>query len=158
MRVRWRPEIHAVEVGIGRGGHEYRVNGRAPDVAVVVLIESLGWGHAAGALRGQTLETGPGCGGIEPAERVGCGNPVAVVARFEEIVESADSGLRKPDPRIYLLMCEKLGLQPRECVYLDDLGINCKPAAALGMHAIKVTNPLQALQDLSRILQLDLLG
>jgi len=81
-----------------------------------------------------------------------------VFARFEEIVESADSGLRKPDPRIYLLMCEKLGLQPRECVYLDDLGINCKPAAALGMHAIKVTNPLQALQDLSRILQLDLLG
>jgi putative hydrolase of the HAD superfamily len=47
------------------------------------------------------------------------------------------------------MMCEVLGLSPDQCVYLDDLGINCKPAAALGMTAIKVTSETQALADLS---------
>jgi putative hydrolase of the HAD superfamily len=72
-----------------------------------------------------------------------------VFARFEHVIESSKAGVRKPDPRIYLMMCEKLGLTPADCVYLDDLGINCKPAAGLGMHAIKVTNGEQALADLS---------
>jgi putative hydrolase of the HAD superfamily len=60
-------------------------------------------------------------------------------------------GLRKPDPRIYLMMCEALAVPPTACVYLDDLGINCKPAAALGMHAIKVTGEAQALADLAAV-------
>lgn len=72
-----------------------------------------------------------------------------VFARFEQVIESSKAGLRKPDPRIYLLMCENLGVAPSACIYLDDLGINCKPAAALGMHAIKVTNGEQALVDLA---------
>ena len=72
-----------------------------------------------------------------------------VFARFEHVIESSKAGVRKPDPRIYLLMCEHLGLAPADCVYLDDLGINCKPAAALGMAAIKVTSGAQALADLS---------
>ena len=59
-----------------------------------------------------------------------------VFARFEHVIESSKAGVRKPDPRIYRLMCEKLGLGPERCIYLDDLGINCKPAAMLGMHAI----------------------
>ncbi len=80
----------------------------------------------------------------------------AVMARFEHVVESARAGVRKPDPRIYLLMCEALGLPPQACVYLDDLGINCKPAAALGMHAIKVTGAAQALADLEAVLGLPL--
>ena len=75
-----------------------------------------------------------------------------VFARFEHTIESSKAGLRKPDPRIYLLMCEKLGLEPASCVYLDDLGINCKPAAQLGMHAIKVTSGEQALADLGAVL------
>ena len=80
----------------------------------------------------------------------------AIFARFEQVLESARAGVRKPDPRIYLMMCEKLGLEPADCVYLDDLGINCKPAAALGMHAIKVTSGEQALADLSAALGLEL--
>ena len=72
-----------------------------------------------------------------------------VFARFEHVIESSKAGIRKPDPRIYLMMCEHLGLAPADCVYLDDLGINCKPAAALGMHAIKVTSGSQALAELS---------
>lgn len=79
-----------------------------------------------------------------------------VFARFEHVIESSKAGVRKPDPRIYLMMCEKLGLEPARCIYLDDLGINCKPAAQLGMHAIKVTSGEQALADLSAVLGLAL--
>lgn len=79
-----------------------------------------------------------------------------VFARFEHVIESSKAGVRKPDPRIYLMMCETLGLAPSACVYLDDLGINCKPAAGLGMHAIKVTSGEQALADLSAAVGLTL--
>jgi putative hydrolase of the HAD superfamily len=78
----------------------------------------------------------------------------AVMARFDHVVESSKVGIRKPDPRIYALACEELGVDPRHCVYLDDLGINCKPAAALGMHAIKVVTEDQALTDLEHALGL----
>ncbi len=81
-----------------------------------------------------------------------------VFARFEHVIESSKAGVRKPDPRIYLMMCENLGLEPAQCIYLDDLGINCKPAAQLGMHAIKVVSGAQALADLSAVLGLELLG
>lgn len=80
-------------------------------------------------------------------------NEVAgIMARFEHVIESSKAGVRKPDPAIYLMMCETLGVEPAECVYLDDLGINCKPASQLGMHAIKVTSGEQALADLSAVL------
>lgn len=79
-----------------------------------------------------------------------------IFARFEHVIESSKAGVRKPDPRIYLMMCEKLGLEPAACIYLDDLGVNCKPAAKLGMHAIKVTSGEQALADLSAQLGLPL--
>jgi putative hydrolase of the HAD superfamily len=72
----------------------------------------------------------------------------AIMARFDHVIESSKAGVRKPDPRIYQMMCEVLDVSPHECVYLDDLGINCKPAAALGMAAIKVTSGDQALDDL----------
>lgn len=78
-----------------------------------------------------------------------------VFARFEHTIESSKAGVRKPDPRIYLMMCEHLGLEPAQCVYLDDLGVNCKPAAQLGMHAIKVTSGPQALADLGAALGLN---
>lgn len=79
-----------------------------------------------------------------------------VFARFEAVIESSKAGVRKPDPRIYLMMCEQLGLAPDACIYLDDLGINCKPAAQLGMHAIKVVSGEQALADLGAVLGLAL--
>lgn len=77
-----------------------------------------------------------------------------VMTRFDHVIESSKAGVRKPDPRIYLMMCEALDVEPSQCVYLDDLGINCKPAAALGMKAIKVTGETQALADLGMILEL----
>ena len=79
----------------------------------------------------------------------------AIMARFDHIIESSKVGVRKPDPRIYRMMCDALGVSPQRCVYLDDLGINCKPAAALGMHAIKVTSGEQALKALGESLGLE---
>lgn len=73
-----------------------------------------------------------------------------IMGLFDAVIESSKAGLRKPDPRIYLMMCELLAVEPQACVYLDDLGINCKPAAQLGMRAIKVTGVEQALADLSQ--------
>ena len=68
-----------------------------------------------------------------------------IMGLFHHVIESAKAGLRKPDPRIYLMMTDALQVDPSACVYLDDLGINCKPAAFMGMAAIKVTSGDQAL-------------
>jgi putative hydrolase of the HAD superfamily len=80
----------------------------------------------------------------------------AIMTRFDHVIESSKAGVRKPDPRIYRMMCEALDVAPAACIYLDDLGINCKPAAALGMHAIKVTSGEQALADLGLALEMEL--
>lgn len=100
------------------------------------------------------VPTGHGAGMARSGERSDAYEQV--FARFEHVIESSKVGLRKPDPRIYRMMCDLLGLQPAQCVYLDDLGINCKPAAALGMHAIKVTSGEQALADLGAVLGVEL--
>ncbi len=76
------------------------------------------------------------------------------LARFDHVIESSKVGVRKPDPAIYRMMCDTIGVLPERCIYLDDLGINCKPAAMLGMHAIKVTGEEQALADLASALDL----
>lgn len=72
-----------------------------------------------------------------------------IMPLFDHIIESSKAGVRKPDPKIYLMMCEALSVKPEACVYLDDLGINCKPAAALGMRAIKVVDVDQTLAELA---------
>ena len=71
-----------------------------------------------------------------------------VMALFDHVIESSKLGIRKPDPRIYELACETLGVSPSNCVYLDDLGINLKPAKMLGMTTIKVVEPGQAMAEL----------
>ena len=79
-----------------------------------------------------------------------------ILPLFDHVIESSKAGVRKPDPRIYLMMCEALNLAPEACIYLDDLGINCKPAAALGMRAIKVSGEAQALAELGELLRMQL--
>jgi putative hydrolase of the HAD superfamily len=71
-----------------------------------------------------------------------------VMTLFDHIIESAKIGLRKPDPRIYRMMVEALGVDPRACVYLDDLGVNLKPAREMGMTTIKVVSAPQAIAEL----------
>ena len=71
-----------------------------------------------------------------------------VMALFDHVIESAKIGLRKPDPRIYRMTVEALGVDPKNCVYLDDLGINLKPAREMGMTTIKVVSAPQAIAEL----------
>lgn len=78
--------------------------------------------------------------------------------RFDVFVESAVVGLRKPDPRIYELVCRELGVPPARAAFLDDIGLNLKPARALGMATIKVVEPDAALRELGALLGFDLLG
>ncbi|WP_165190951.1 HAD-IA family hydrolase [Caulobacter soli] len=83
-------------------------------------------------------------GSVEKARAI-----AEIFAQFDAVLESSRAGVRKPDPRIYEMMCDLLAVAPEACVYLDDLGVNCKPAAALGMTAIKVTTEAQLLEDLA---------
>ena len=78
-----------------------------------------------------------------------------VMSQFHVVVESSVEGVRKPDSRIYQIACERLGIVPTQAVYLDDLGINCKPARALGMHSIKVEDEAQAIKALGAALGCD---
>ena len=73
-----------------------------------------------------------------------------VMVLFDHVIESAKIGLRKPDPRIYALMVDTLRVDPRNCVYLDDLGVNLKPAREMGMTTIKVTSGAQAIAELEK--------
>ncbi len=75
----------------------------------------------------------------------------AVMEMFDVIVESSIEGVRKPDPRIYEIACERLGVGPASCAFLDDLGVNLKPARALGMSTIKVLSEDQAISELSTL-------
>jgi putative hydrolase of the HAD superfamily len=71
-----------------------------------------------------------------------------VMVLFDHVIESAKIGLRKPDPRIYRMMVQALAVDPEQCVYLDDLGVNLKPARDMGMTTIKVANAGQAIAEL----------
>ena len=88
---------------------------------------------------------GPQADGFEPSGRS------AVLALFHQVIESSKVGLRKPDPAIYRMMCQALGVAPASAVFLDDLGINLKPARAMGMQTIKVGDPDLALQQLEAL-------
>ena len=94
------------------------------------------------------MKTGKGASMAATAE--GESTTGQILRLFDVVIESSKAGVRKPDPRIYLMMCDLLAVKPEACVYLDDLGVNCKPAAALGMTAIKVVSETQALDDLER--------
>ena len=71
-----------------------------------------------------------------------------IIEMFDHLIELSKVGLRKPDPRIYRMMCEALSVAPEECVYLDDLGGNLKPARAMGMTTIRVESGPQAIAEL----------
>lgn len=81
-----------------------------------------------------------------------------VLDNFDAVIESSVVGVRKPDPEFYDIACTTVGVSADSCVFLDDLGINLKPARALGMQTIKVTSAAQALTDLGAILNLDLIN
>jgi putative hydrolase of the HAD superfamily len=120
----------------------------------------------AGEIRPRMVEAIRACGtkyktacltnNFTRAEAVLSDEVAAVYALFDAVLESRVLGVRKPDPRFYELACEALGVRPDECVFLDDLGVNLKPARALGMHTIKVTDPDVALAELEELVGITL--
>ena len=74
-----------------------------------------------------------------------------VLSMFDAVIESSKVGVRKPDERFYEIACDAVGVQPHECVFLDDLGVNLKPAKAMGMTTIKVLDAGQGISDLEKV-------
>ena len=91
----------------------------------------------------------------EAAERPG-GAVDQVLSLFDEVVESSKVGVRKPERRFFEIACERLEIEPEEAVFLDDLGVNLKPARAMGMRTIKVTSEAQGLAELEEVLGFEL--
>tara|TARA_B100000686_G_scaffold318943_1_gene369184 strand:+ start:104 stop:748 length:645 start_codon:yes stop_codon:yes gene_type:complete len=80
-----------------------------------------------------------------------------IMELFDFVIESSKVNLRKPDPAFYKMACEKARIEPSEAVFLDDLGINLKPAKILGMETIKVINSTDALQELQKLISIKIL-
>ena len=78
-----------------------------------------------------------------------------VMDLFDVVIESSIVGIRKPNPAIYRMASDALEVKPHNCAFLDDLGINLKPAKKLGMATIKVLGEDQAISDLSKLTGLD---
>lgn len=93
------------------------------------------------------VRSGEGPGMARTAEKAS--TVAGVMQLFDLVVESSIEGIRKPNPAIYTLTCRRLGIDPTRAVFLDDLGINLKPAAAMGMRTIKVGDPAAALAELA---------
>jgi putative hydrolase of the HAD superfamily len=107
-----------------------------------------------GCITNNVKNAGTGAGMARDPER--SKQFAAVMDLFDNVIESSKAGIRKPDPRIYQLACEELSIAPSEAIFLDDLGINLKPARALGMTTIKVLNSQQALTELEQHLEMPL--
>jgi putative hydrolase of the HAD superfamily len=113
------------------------------------MVEALRRCHDRLKTAGLTNNFGP----AEEADPSGAfeGIMAEVIDLFDVVVESSNVGLRKPDPAIYELVCRELGVAPTEAVFLDDLGVNLKPARAMGMTTIKVDDPDRALDELEQV-------
>ena len=116
------------------------------------MVQALDTVKAAGYAMACLTNNVVGGDGATPERRAAV---AAVMARFDAVIESSKVGCRKPETRFYEIACETLQVSPHECVFLDDLGVNLKPAAAMGMRTIKVGDPAIALQELSDHLGLE---
>jgi len=73
---------------------------------------------------------------------------------FHHVIESSKIGVRKPEPAFYQYACNEVGVKPTSVIFLDDLGINLKPARAMGMITIKVKNAEQAIKDIEKLINI----
>ena len=101
---------------------------------------------------GSALDDHPGSDVTLGAEQPESANQIdAIVDLFDVVIESSVVGVRKPDPAFYEVACDRLGIGPSEAVFLDDLGVNLKPARAMGMTTIKVVDADEAIADLEAV-------
>jgi putative hydrolase of the HAD superfamily len=126
------------------------------------------FGSLTGDLRPEMVEAVRRCTGrfktglltnnfVLPTAEATTGSGLAeVLELFDAVVASSEVGLRKPDVRFYELACETLDVEPSRAVFLDDLGVNLKPARAMGMTTIKVADPAAALAELEAVLRVPL--
>lgn len=145
----------ALRLGHAIRGHEVLalLSGDVRPRMVAALDAVKAAGHKIGCIT-NNVPSGHGAGMSSTQDKAAIVR--TIMARFDHVIESSKAGIRKPDPRIYQMMCAALSVDPARCIYLDDLGINCKPAAALGMTAIKVVGEDQALTELSALTGLSL--
>jgi putative hydrolase of the HAD superfamily len=125
-----------------------------PRPAMIEAVRRCGQHYVTACLT-NNVKTGMGHG--LPATDARAAQVQEILGLFDHVFESSLIGARKPEPRFYRMALEALKVQPREAVYLDDLGINLKPARAMGMTTIKVQDADQALRELQSILDLPLL-
>ncbi len=121
----------------------------APRPRMIEALRSCNGHFRVGAITNNMKPTSDGQPAVEDSKRAALMEKA--MSLFEVIVESSVEGVRKPDPAIYRIACERLGVVPARAVFLDDLGINLKPARAMGMHTIKVLNENQALAELAEV-------
>ncbi len=135
-------------------GHEVRGSQVLPLLSGTVRPEMVE------ALRriGLRLKTGCITNNFKAMDRSPMGSlyRVEIMNLFHHVIESAKAGLRKPDPRIYRMMTDALQVEPEHCIYLDDLGVNLKPARDMGMRTIKVGEAAPALKQLQEWVGFDL--
>ncbi len=111
-------------------------------------------GHFVNACVTNNVNAGPGRGFDRDPGRAGEWR--GILDLFDVVIESSRIGIRKPEPRFFERACEQLGIVAAQAVYLDDLGTNLKPARAMGMHTIKVDDPMIAIGELESILEIRL--
>jgi putative hydrolase of the HAD superfamily len=120
---------------------------------MVNAVKIIGQHYNVGCIT-NNVNTGEGAGMARTAKKAAAVQEV--MTNFEFVLESSKAGVRKPDPKIYQMACEKINITPNQAIYLDDLGINLKPAKKLGMTTIKVIDPADAIAELERLLDLKL--
>jgi putative hydrolase of the HAD superfamily len=121
------------------------------------MVEALGLikqNYRVGCITNNVQGAGEGPGMASDAAKAA--QVLDILALFDVVIESSKVGIRKPEPRIYEMACEAMAVDPTEAVFLDDLGINLKPAKAMGMTTIKVVSSAQALGELAEILSMTL--
>lgn len=121
---------------------EHYFEGLAPNKPMIdELVAVRAAGYRMGLLTNNVVEWGPRWRPTLPVDEL-----------FDDVVDSAFVGMRKPDPRIYELTCERLGVAPHECVFVDDFAHNCEAAEALGMTVVWFQETDDAISELRRVL------
>jgi putative hydrolase of the HAD superfamily len=117
---------------------------------MVAALDLIKQNYRVGCITNNVQGAGEGPGMASDAAKAA--QVLDILAMFDVVIESSKVGFRKPEPRIYELACDAMAVEPTEAVFLDDLGINLKPAKAMGMATIKVVSSAQALAELAEIL------